>query len=253
MGATMSALLEVRGLSKRFFGIVATNNVTLNVADGEVHALIGPNGAGKTTLITQLIGQLRQDAGEIVLAGTRIERLTPSERVRLGLGRTFQITQLLPEFSVLENVALAVQAHEGHSFRFFREAALEQRLNSAAMKRLVDAKLGGKAHMPVATLSQGERKQLELAVALAGEPRLLLLDEPMAGLGPAESADMVVTLRSLKGRVAMLLVEHDMDAVFALADRISVLVNGRIIASGSPAEIKVDPTVRTAYLGEGDA
>ena len=249
----MTALLEVKGLRKRFGGLVATDDVSLDVMPGEVHALIGPNGAGKSTLINQLMGLLRHDAGEIVLAGDRIDQLPEPQRVRRGLGRTFQITQLLPEFTVLENVALAVQTHEGHSFRFLRSAAREERLNAPALVRLKEAGLAAKAHVKVASLSQGERKQLELAIALAGEPRLLLLDEPMAGLGPAESAEMVETLRRLKGSVGILLVEHDMDAVFALADRISVLVYGRIIASGDPAAIRDDAAVRTAYLGEGDA
>lgn len=249
----MTPLLDVRSLVKRFGGLVATDNVSITVNPGEIHALIGPNGAGKTTLITQLIGQLQHNSGEIYLGGERIDGLAPAARVRRGLGRTFQITQLLPEFSVLENVAIAVQAREGHSFRFLRTAAHEERLNGPARLDLAEAKLGDKADVRVSDLSQGERKQLELAIALAGQPRLLLLDEPMAGLGPAESADMVVTLKRLKGQVAMLLVEHDMDAVFALADRISVLVYGRIVASGSPDEIRDDPAVRTAYLGDGDA
>jgi branched-chain amino acid transport system ATP-binding protein len=249
----MSALLEVKGLRKRFGGLVATDNVTLDVQAGEVHALIGPNGAGKSTLINQLMGLLRQDAGEILLSGERIDQLPEPERVRRGLGRTFQITQLLPEFTVLENVALAVQTHEGHSFRFLRSAAHEERLNAPALARLGEVGLAAKAQVKVASLSQGERKQLELAIALAGEPRLLLLDEPMAGLGPGESGEMVEMLKRLKGRVGILLVEHDMDAVFALADRISVLVYGKIIASGDPAAIRDDESVRTAYLGEGDA
>mgnify|MGYP001331301041 CR=1 FL=1 len=249
----MTPLLDVRGLSKRFGGLVATDDVSITVDPGEIHALIGPNGAGKTTLITQLIGQLRHDRGEIHLGGERIDMLPPAARVRRGLGRTFQITQLLPDFSVLENVALAVQARAGHSFRFLRTAAKERDLNGPAMERLAEARLDGKAHVRVADLSQGERKQLELAIALAGGPKLLLLDEPMAGLGPAESAEMVATLDRLKGRIAILLVEHDMDAVFALADRISVLVYGRLIASGLPDAIRDDAKVRAAYLGDGDA
>ncbi|MFT4097261.1 MAG: ABC transporter ATP-binding protein [Rhodoblastus sp.] len=246
-------LLDVRGLQKRFGGLVATDSVSLDVRPGEIHALIGPNGAGKSTLIAQLIGQLRHDGGEIHLAGQRIDQLAAPARVRRGLGRTFQITQLLPEFTALENVALAVQTHEGHSFRFLRAAASQESLNAPARRRLEEAGLSAKAHVKVAALSQGERKQLELAIALAGEPRLLLLDEPMAGLGPGESAAMVETLRALKGRIGMLLVEHDMDAVFALADRISVLVYGKIVASGDPAAIRDDPVVHAAYLGEGDA
>jgi branched-chain amino acid transport system ATP-binding protein len=249
----MTPLLEARALSKRFGGLVATDDVSLTIASGEIHALIGPNGAGKTTLISQLIGQLRHDEGEIVLDGERIDALHPADRVRRGLGRTFQITQLLPDFTALENVALAVQTHEGHSFRFVRNASREERLNTPAKARLAAAGLAAQADVKVADLSQGERKQLELVIALAGEPKLLLLDEPMAGLGPAESAEMVATLNGLRGKVAMLLVEHDMEAVFALADRISVLVYGRIVASGAPDAIRDDPAVRAAYLGEGDA
>ena len=247
------SLLEVRGLQKRFGGLVATDNVSLDVRPGEIHALIGPNGAGKSTLIAQLIGQLRQDGGEIFLGQERIDQLAAPARVLRGLGRTFQITQLLPEFSALENVALAIQTQQGHSFRFLRAAASDESLNAPALRRLEEAGLADRAGVRVAALSQGERKQLELAIALAGEPRLLLLDEPMAGLGPGESARMVETLRALKGRIGMLLVEHDMDAVFALADRISVLVYGKIVASGSPAAIRDDPVVHSAYLGEGDA
>lgn len=249
----MTSLLEVRRLQKRFGGLVVTDNVSLDVRPGETHALIGPNGAGKSTLIAQLMGQLQSNAGEIWLGGERIDGMTQPQRVKRGLGRTFQITQLLPEFTVLENVALAVQAREGHSFRFLRTAAKEQALNEPAMERLVAARLADKAHVTVGNLSQGERKQLELAIALSGKPRMLLLDEPMAGLGPGESADMVATLKSFKGNIAIFLVEHDMEAVFALADRISVLVYGRIVASGTPQQIRDDPAVKTAYLGEGDA
>jgi branched-chain amino acid transport system ATP-binding protein len=249
----MTALLQVRGLQKRFGGLVATKDVSLEVQAGECHALIGPNGAGKTTLIGQLIGQLRHDAGEIRLAGARIDRLSMSQRVRCGLARTFQITQLLLEFTALENVALAVKAREGHTFRFLRAAAREKRVNEAAYARLAEVGLADRAHTLAAQLSQGERKQLELAAAMALEPRILLLDEPMAGLGPGESAAMVDILKRLKGRVGMLLVEHDMDAVFALADHISVLVYGRVVASGPPETIRDDADVREAYLGSGDA
>ncbi|WNJ92757.1 ABC transporter ATP-binding protein [Bosea sp. 685] len=246
-------LLSIRNLRKRFGGLVATDAVDLDVVEGEIHALIGPNGAGKTTLITQLFGELSQDEGEIRLDGEDIGRLTTPQRVRRGLARTFQITQLLPDFSMLENVALAVQTHEGHSFRFFADARGDEGLRARAREHLAAAGLAARAEVKVADLSHGEQKQLELAVALAREPRLLLLDEPMAGLGHAESEEMVAMLSSLKGHVTMLLVEHDMDAVFALADRISVLVYGRIIATGTADEIRDNPDVRVAYLGEGDA
>jgi branched-chain amino acid transport system ATP-binding protein len=250
----MSApLLSVRGLAKRFGGLVATDTVDLDIEPGEVHALIGPNGAGKTTLVTQLFGELQQDEGSILLAGEAISHLPTPARVRRGLARTFQITQLLGEASLLDNVALAVQARLGHSFRFFANARRDASLRRAAEGFLEQAGLAERAEMRVRDLSHGERKQLELAVALATEPRLLLLDEPMAGLGYGESARMVEALRALKGKVAMLLVEHDMDAVFALADQVSVLVYGRIIATGGVSEVRDDPQVRAAYLGGGDA
>jgi branched-chain amino acid transport system ATP-binding protein len=246
-------LLSVRGLRKRFGGLIATDNVDLDVVEGEIHALIGPNGAGKTTLLTQLFGELSHDEGEIRLEGEPIDALATPQRVQRGLARTFQINQLLPDFSMLDNVALAVQARQGHSFRFFADARRDKGLRQRAREHLTTAGLAHRAEVKVADLSHGEQKQLEFAIALACEPRLLLLDEPMAGLGHAESEQMVAMLSGLKGRVTMLLVEHDMDAVFALADRISVLVYGRIIATGTAQEIRDNADVRTAYLGEGDA
>jgi branched-chain amino acid transport system ATP-binding protein len=245
-------ILSVSGLTKRFGGFVATDNVTIDVRPGEVHALIGPNGAGKTTLIAQLVGELRQDAGTIALEGRDIGALPTAARIGLGLARTFQITCLLPEYTVLDNVAVAVQVRQGHSFRFWGDVRREKGLREAALGFLGNIGLAGRADERVANLSHGEQKELELAVALATKPRLLLLDEPMAGLGHAESRRMVDLLTGLKHRVGMLLVEHDMDAVFALADRISVLVYGRIIASGTAEEIRDNPEVRAAYLGEGD-
>ena len=246
-------LLSVRRLRKRFGGLIATDSVDLDVVEGEIHALIGPNGAGKTTLLTQLFGELSHDEGEIRLEGEPIDALATPQRVQRGLARTFQINQLLPDFSMLDNVALAVQARQGHSFRFFADARRDTGLRQRAREHLTTAGLAHRAEVKVADLSHGEQKQLEFAIALACEPRLLLLDEPMAGLGHAESEQMVAMLLGLKGRVTMLLVEHDMDAVFALADRISVLVYGRIIATGTAQEIRDNPDVRTAYLGEGDA
>ena len=246
-------LLSVRGLRKRFGGLIATDSVDLDVVEGEIHALIGPNGAGKTTLLTQLFGELTHDSGEIRLDGELIDGLGTPQRVRRGLARTFQINQLLPDFSMLDNVALAVQARQGHSFRFFADARRDKSLRQRAREHLATAGLAHRAEVKVADLSHGEQKQLEFAIALACEPRLMLLDEPMAGLGHGESEQMVAMLSGLKGRVTMLLVEHDMDAVFALADRISVLVYGRIIATGTAQEIRDNPDVRTAYLGEGDA
>jgi branched-chain amino acid transport system ATP-binding protein len=254
MTADMTAqpMLELRGLSKRFGGLTATDNVDLSVPTGALHALIGPNGAGKTTLINQVTGDLRHDAGAIALAGVDIGALPPWERVRCGLARTFQISQLLPQYSVLDNVALAVQVRQGHSFRFFADARKNSVARDQAMAQLQAVGLAARASSQVADLGQGECKQLELAVALATQPSLLLLDEPMAGLSPLESQEMVDLLATLKGKVTMVLVEHDMDAVFALADRISVLVYGRVVASGTGDEIKADEAVRVAYLGEGD-
>jgi branched-chain amino acid transport system ATP-binding protein len=245
-------LLQVTNLAKRFEGIVATDDLTLDVANGELHAVIGPNGAGKTTLIAQLSGQLRPDSGRVRFDGNDITTLPMYSRSRLGLARSFQITSLFLDLSVLDNVALAVQAHAGHSFRFWRNARLETRLRDPARAALARVGLADRADWLASALSHGEHRQLELAMALAGSPRLLLLDEPMAGLGPEESARMVDTLRSLKRELTILLVEHDMEAVFALADRITVLVYGRVIASGSPSDIRANAQVRDAYLGEAE-
>jgi branched-chain amino acid transport system ATP-binding protein len=250
----MSApLLQVEHLAKRFGGIVATDDVVLNVAEGELHAVIGPNGAGKTTLIAQLSGQLTSDFGRVRFAGNDITALPVYRRSALGLARSFQITSLFLDFSVLDNVALVVQAHVGHSFRFWRDARSEAELREPARAALDRVGLGARADVPASALSHGEHRQLELAMALVGRPRLLLLDEPMAGLGPEESARMVTMLRTLKSEVTILLVEHDMEAVFALADRITVLVYGRVIASGAPADIRANAQVREAYLGEAEA
>jgi branched-chain amino acid transport system ATP-binding protein len=244
------ALLETRGLIKRFGGLVATDNLSIEVREGEIHALIGPNGAGKTTLVSQLTGNLRPDSGTIHFAGRDVTRLPIHARVQLGLARSFQITAVLREFLAIENVALAVQAHAGHSFRFLRDVRFDRSLREPAWRCLEQVGLDARSDVPAAALSHGEQRQLEIAMALAGRPRLLLLDEPMAGMGAEESQDMVQLLRHLKARCGMLLIEHDMDAVFALADRITVLVYGRAIASGTPDEIRANPEVRQAYLGE---
>jgi branched-chain amino acid transport system ATP-binding protein len=246
-------LLQVDNLAKRFGGIVASDDLSLGVLSGELHAVIGPNGAGKTTLIAQLSGQLRPDAGTIHFAGNDITALPMHRRSQLGLARSFQITSLFLDLSVLDNVALAVQGHAGHSFRFWRAARSEPDLRDPALAALARVGLSGRADQPVSALSHGEHRLLELAMALAGSPRMLLLDEPMAGLGPEESARMVAMLRALKNELTILLVEHDMEAVFALADRITVLVYGRVIASGAPAEIRANADVRDAYLGEAEA
>ncbi|MGA2893288.1 MAG: ABC transporter ATP-binding protein [Xanthobacteraceae bacterium] len=246
-------LLQVTDLAKRFDGIVATDHLSLSVAAGDLHAIIGPNGAGKTTLISQLSGQLMPDTGRIHFAGHDITGLPMYRRSRLGLARSFQITSLFLDLSVLDNVALAVQAHAGHSFRFWREARSEPELREPARAALQRVGLSERAEWPAFVLSHGEHRLIELAMALAGQPRMLLLDEPMAGLGPDESTRMVELLRALKEELTILLVEHDMEAVFALADRITVLVYGRVIASGAPADIRADAAVREAYLGEEEA
>jgi branched-chain amino acid transport system ATP-binding protein len=244
------ALLAVEGLSKRFGGVIASDSITLDVPEGELHAIIGPNGAGKTTLIGQLAGELGSDAGRIRFAGSDITALPAYRRSQLGLARSFQITSLFLDFTALDNVALAVQAHSGHSFRFWRPARAEPALREPARAALARVGLAERADTPVANLSHGEHRQLELAMALATSPRMLLLDEPMAGMGPDETARMVAMLRGLKRDLTILLIEHDMEAVFALADRITVLVYGRVIASGSPEEIRNNAEVRQAYLGE---
>jgi branched-chain amino acid transport system ATP-binding protein len=249
----MTVLLQTDRLVKRFGGLLATDNVSIDVRDGEIHALIGPNGAGKTTLVGQITGLLTPDAGTIHFAGRDVTRLPADARVRLGLGRSFQITAVLREFSALDNVALAVQAHDGHSFRFLADVRRDRKLREAAQRGLDAVGLGARADTPAAALSHGEQRQLEIAMALAGEPKLLLLDEPMAGMGVEESQRLVAFLRGLKRSCGMLLIEHDMDAVFALADRITVLVYGCAIFSGTPDEIRRHPEVRQAYLGEDDA
>jgi branched-chain amino acid transport system ATP-binding protein len=245
-------LLRVDGLVKRFGGLIATNDLTLDVRPSELHAVIGPNGAGKTTLIAQLSGELAQDSGTIHFAGEEISRLPAPARVARGLARTFQITQLLDDYTALDNVALAVQVRTGHSFHFWSDARADLGLRAPAAVFLDRVGVGDRAAVPVGELAHGERKQLELAIALATEPRLLLLDEPLAGLGAAESAHMIDLLRELKGEITILLIEHDIDAVFVLADRVSVLVDGQCIASGTSDAIRRDEAVRTAYLGEGD-
>ncbi|MFY9956883.1 ABC transporter ATP-binding protein [Bradyrhizobium sp.] len=243
-------LLRVKDLVRRFGGITATDRVSLDVAQGELHAIIGPNGAGKTTLISQLTGHLTPHSGSIFLAGRDITHLAAWRRSALGLARSFQITSLLTDFTAADNVALAAQAHHGHSFSFWRNARKESGLRQAAQAALERMGLDHRADVLVSRLSHGEQRELELAVALATRPQLLLLDEPMAGLGVTESARMVKLLQELRKEVTIVLVEHDMDAVFALADRISVLVYGRVIASDVPVAIRQNEEVKRAYLGD---
>jgi branched-chain amino acid transport system ATP-binding protein len=244
------ALLETRALGKSFGALVATDQVDFDVRAGETHAVIGPNGAGKTTFIKQLSGELRPDTGSVRFAGEDITALPAPRRSRKGLARSFQITSIYRDFSALDNVALAVQAHAGHSFRFWRAAREDRSLTEPAVEILNRTGLFERRKTLAANLSHGEQRQLEIAMALATRPRLLLLDEPVAGMGTDESQRMVELLATLKGDKTIVLVEHDMDAVFTLADRISVLVYGRIIATGTPAEIRANPEVRAAYLGE---
>jgi branched-chain amino acid transport system ATP-binding protein len=244
------ALLRTENLTKRFGGVIASDDVNLDVRRGELHAVIGPNGAGKTTLIGQLTGEIAPDDGRIRFNGGDITALPTYRRSMLGLARSFQITSVFLDFTVLDNVALAVQAHAGHSFHFWRAARTEESLRRPARAALERVGLADRADTRVAELSHGEHRQLEIAMALATGPRMLLLDEPMAGMGPEQSARMVDMLRELKRELTILLIEHDMEAVFALADRITVLVYGRVIASGKPDDIRSDAQVREAYLGE---
>jgi branched-chain amino acid transport system ATP-binding protein len=246
-------LLRLDRLRKSFGAIVVSDDVSLAIAPGELHAVIGPNGAGKTTLVNQISGLTRPDAGRILFDGNEITTLPLHERVRRGLARSFQITSILPGFSVLDNVALAVQARTGSSFRLIGRPERERRLNEPALEALQLVGLDGRAGMPAGRLSHGEKRQLELAIALATEPKLLLLDEPLAGTGHEESERLVGTLRALKDRYTIVLIEHDMEAVFALADRVTVLVYGRVIATGRPEAVRADPAVRAAYLGEESA
>ncbi|MBO1903307.1 ABC transporter ATP-binding protein [Microvirga sp. 3-52] len=243
-------LLELRNLRKAYGALIVTDDVSLSVQPGELHAIIGPNGAGKTTLIHQISGTLSSDSGSILFGGEDFTHLSMPQRVRRGLARSFQITSILPGFSALANVALAVQARSGSSFRFFGNASLEKALNAPAMDCLAEVGLAARAHIPAGLLSHGEKRQLELAIGLATEPKLLLLDEPLAGTGHDESQRVVETLRRLKSRLTIVLIEHDMDAVFSLADRVSVLVYGRVIATDTPERIRANPEVRAAYLGE---
>ena len=245
-----SSFLKVEGLTKRFGGVVTADALAFDIPEGECHAIIGPNGAGKTTLISLLAGEISAQGGTIGFDGADITPLPPYRRSLAGIARSFQISSLFSDFSALDNVALAVQAHRGHSFHFWRNARHDERLREPALKALARVSLADRADVRVGRLSHGEHRQLEIAIALATQPRLLLLDEPMAGMGPEESAAMLKLLRELKDTLTIVLVEHDMEAVFALADRVTVMVYGRIIACGEPAAIRNDPDVRRAYLGE---
>jgi branched-chain amino acid transport system ATP-binding protein len=244
------AMLEVRKLTKHFGGVLATDRLDLSVKAGEIHAVIGPNGAGKTTLVNQLTGELACDSGHIMFDGHDITRAPIHTRARLGVSRSYQITQVFRDLSVVQNTVIAAQARLAHCFQFWAPAERDKRLTDPALHALRRVGLGHRTFVPATTLAHGELRQLELAMALVTDPKLLLLDEPTAGMSPAETEEIVALLASLRGAYSILLIEHDMDAVFALADRITVLVNGRALACGSAADIRADSAVRDAYLGE---
>lgn len=246
-------LLKIRDLNKHFGGIVATDHVNLSVEKGLIHAIIGPNGAGKTTLIAQLSGQIKSDSGDIEFAGRDITGYSTARRARAGLARSFQITSVVMPMTLLQNVMLAVQGGSGHSFRFWTPVSRDSEMEAAAMASLAEVGLDDRANRIAANVSHGEQRQLEVAMALAMKPRMLLLDEPMAGMGNEEGAMMVDILNRLKGEMTILLVEHDMDAVFSLADQLSVLVNGHIIATDTVENIRNNDDVQKAYLGDGHA
>lgn len=242
-------ILKVSNLSKTFGGVVATDHLNLEIKHGELHAIIGPNGAGKTTLIAQLSGETLPDSGEIIFREENITALPPFKRSRLGIARSFQITSLMLEMDVIDNITLATLAQDNHSYKFWKPAREDIDLRKSALNALKEIGLEERAFEKVGNLSHGEHRQLEIAMALATQPLLLLLDEPMAGMGTEEGRTILKILQKLKKRKTILLIEHDMDVVFALADRITVLVYGRVIASGSPESIKEDEKVREAYLG----
>jgi branched-chain amino acid transport system ATP-binding protein len=245
-------ILEAVGLSKRFGGVSAVADVDLSVREGELHAVIGPNGAGKTTLLSLLSGELRADRGALRLLGTEVAALTLHERARLGIARTFQVSSVFEELSVLENMLLAAQSRQGSAYGLWAPAADDVALRDAALSGLREVGLVERLAVAAAVLSHGERRALEIAMALATQPKLLLLDEPMAGIGIHEAAEVVGRLQGLKGSVSIVLIEHDMNAVFALADRITVLAEGRVVASGTPAAIRANAAVQAVYLGEAE-
>ena len=250
--ARTGPVLSLAGLNKSYGALQATRDVALEVAAGEIHALIGPNGAGKTTLVRQIYGSEAPDSGSIRLRGEEIGHLSVPQRVRQGIGRSFQISNVLADFTVIENAVIAEAARTGGAFRFLRPAFSDPALVEGAMTILSRVGIEGRADTPVSDLAHGERRLLELALALAGDPALLLLDEPMAGAGPEETQHMIGIIDRLRGDVGILLIEHDMDAVFRLADRVTVLVEGAVIASGTPDEIAGNAAVRNAYLGSDD-
>jgi branched-chain amino acid transport system ATP-binding protein len=246
----MKPVLRTDALVKRYGGLLATDDVSLNLYHGQIHALIGPNGAGKTTLIKQLAGEIRPDSGRVFLQDLDVTDLPCDTRARRGLARSYQITSVIHDFTALENVMLAVQAQQGHSFRFWQSVHADKRLTAPAMAMLERVGLADKAHTPASAMAHGEHRQIELAMALAAQPKVLLLDEPLAGTSPVEAEAMTALLASLKNDYAILLIEHDMQAVFALADTVSVLVYGKVLMQGAPEQVKQSAAVREAYLGE---
>lgn len=246
----MQPILSIRNLVKRYGGLTVTDSVDLDVLPGETHAIIGPNGAGKTTLINQIIGEVKSDSGNIYLAGKKINNIGIANRIRTGIGRSYQITSVISQLTVLENIILSIQGCQGHAWYFWQPAIKNTDLKNRADEIITLVDLQANQNCLAVELSYGEQRQLEMAMALAGRPKLLLLDEPMAGMGQSESVMMVNLLKKLKGKYTILLIEHDMDAVFALADTISVLFYGRTIYRGTPAEVKKSPEVREAYLGD---
>jgi branched-chain amino acid transport system ATP-binding protein len=251
--STTGALLEARQLSRRFGGLMAADAVTLELHRGRLHAVLGPNGAGKSTLINLLSGDLAASSGSIVYDGADITRCTADRRSRIGIGRSYQKTNIFPAFSTFENCRLAAQSRVPHAARIFSDALSNESARVAAMRALDAAGLAGRGDVIASALSHGEQRQLEIAMVLATSPRVLLLDEPLAGMGADEAARMVALLKSLTASHAILLVEHDMDAVFALAHVITVMVEGKVLESGPPAQIRASAAVRQAYLGEDDA
>ena len=253
MSTMADQLLQITDLNKHFGGIFATENVNLAVERGTIHAVIGPNGAGKTTLIAQLSGQLKPDSGNIEFDGCSILNYSVARRARMGIARSFQITSVVLPMTLLENVMLAVQGGSAHSFGFWSPVYRDSVMKAAAMSSLAEVGLEDRASRIAANISHGEQRQLEVAMALAMKPRMLLLDEPMAGMGKEEGAMMIDILKRLRGEMTILLVEHDMDAVFSLADQLSVMVNGHVIATDSVENIRANKEVQKAYLGDGHA
>lgn len=246
------SILQVRGLSKHFGGLAAVDNVSLDVEVGELHAVIGPNGAGKTTLINLLSGDLSPSAGSVSFRGTEMAHLAPERRSHLGVGRSYQKVNIFPTFSVLENCRLAAQSREPRPLNCLRDAMSYERVLENARRSLFAVGLGDRAAVMAATLSHGEQRQLEIAMSLATDPKLLLLDEPLAGMGVEETVNMVELIGELTANHAILLVEHDMDAVFRLAKVLTVMVGGKILASGAPETIRANREVQRAYLGGVD-